>query len=140
MLYYLKRCISHACLLQDQHINDYSWITYLKNQVLNLHHSVREKKTKRKKQKKKYLDENIQITQMSEYQNGYSFGHKEYVSNMVWKRIRFLRLCLWSMKFFFFDVLSRSKISLLPHNQEKYRHVNSQKSNCMKDFSALKLC
>lgn len=45
MLYFLKRCISHAYLLQD-HNNDYSWITYLKNQVLNLHHSVREGKKK----------------------------------------------------------------------------------------------
>lgn len=55
MLYYSKFCISHAYLPKDQHINDYSWITYLKNQVLNLQHSVREKK--------KSISMNIQIMQ-----------------------------------------------------------------------------
>jgi len=91
MLYYFKRCISHAYLLQCQHINDYSWITYLKNQVLNLHHSVREKK--------KHLYENSNHSEVSIRKAIVSVT--EYVSNVVQKGFAREAFC---------DVLSCFKI------------------------------
>ncbi len=87
MLYYSKFCISHAYLPKDQHVNDYSWITYLKNQVLNLQHSVRKKKNK-------HLNEHSNHAEMSEDHNVFWL----FVTDTVCEQWRaagcFFRFCL----------------------------------------------
>lgn len=114
MLYYSKCSISHAYLPQDQHVNDYSWITYLKNQVLNLQHSVREKK------KKKHLNEHSNHSEMSEDQNVFRLFVMDTVCEQ-WRRAGFFRFCL---KHGILCVFFCSTISLDQPDQ-KYRHIKN---------------